>query len=152
MNSDTGLSFILKHSILINKNREAVWDFTQDYSRRHLWDKSVWKAEETMEGNNRVARLAMKGKTTMTFVYKLDDRPNKTTLVAREIKSPLVTAAGGSWSYTENSGGTLWEQTNSITIRNTFFTRLLFSFIKKMFNARMKQSMNLAKKIIEADK
>ena len=44
----------------------------------------------------------------MTFVYKLDDRPHKTSLAATEIESPIIESAGGSWTYEDQSDKTLW--------------------------------------------
>ncbi|MFI5265024.1 MAG: SRPBCC family protein, partial [Candidatus Kapaibacterium sp.] len=80
----------IKCSILIAAPREAVWDFTQDYSKRSSWDTAVLKTEVLQTDPNMVVKLQTKGRTTMTFIYKLFDKPNKTSLVAREIESPII--------------------------------------------------------------
>src|SRR5436190_24354040 len=98
----------LRHSILINKPKELVWDYTQNYDNRTIWDSSVLETTILQTTPNRIVKLKMKGNTTMTYIYKLDDRPNKTTLVAREIISPIIESMGGAWTYEEKNGNTLW--------------------------------------------
>ncbi len=85
----------------------------------------------------------------MTFIYKLDDRPNKTTLAATEIQSPIVEAAGGSWNYVEQNKGTLWSQTNTIIFKKNFLSFLLLPFYKFVFTRLTKEAMRKAKKLIE---
>ena len=143
-------SFIIKQSIFINKSKEEVWNFTQDYNNRPNWDNSVIEATVIQSLPNRIVKLKMKGNTIMTFEYKLDDKPNKTSLVARKIKSPLIEKAGGSWSYEDLKGGTLWKQTNSIEIKDKFFLRLVKPFLKTFIQLQTRQAMTRAKKMLEA--
>src|SRR5437870_249926 len=93
----------IRHSIIIEKPKETVWDFTQDYSRRMSWDSSVLETTLLQYYPQRIIKIRTKGRTTMNFVYKLEDKPNKTTLVAREIQSPIIESAGGSWTYEEQN-------------------------------------------------
>lgn len=141
---------LIRQSIFINKPPGAVWDFTQNYELRSRWDPSVQKAEVLETLPHRVVKLYMKGKTTMTFIYKLDDRPNKTTLVAKDISSPLIEAAGGFWSYEETNGGTLWTQTNSIALKNRFWVRIVFRLLKWMFERQAWSAMQRTRMLLES--
>ena len=85
----------------------------------------------------------------MTFVYKLDDRPNKTTLVAKDIISPLIESAGGSWNYEKQNEGTLWRQVNTITFKKTLMIKLLLPLHKRLFIFQINKSMKKAKQEIE---
>jgi hypothetical protein len=140
----------IKYSISIAKPREAVWDFTQDYSLRTKWDNSILEAN-TLDTTapNRVVKLRTKGKTTMTFVYKLDNKPHKTSLIASEIKSPLIESAGGSWTYEDRNDETLWTQTNTIRLKKNIFLPLLVPLFKKMFESQVRKAMKKAKVMME---
>ena len=144
-------AIIIKYSIFINKPKETVWNFTQDYNNRSQWDKSVIEAVVTQTSPNRIVKLSMRGNNTMTFVYKLDDKPSKTTLVATEIKSPLIEKAGGYWSYEDENEGTRWNQTNSIELKNKLHLRLLTPLLKKVFERQTRQAMSRAKELLEAE-
>ena len=139
----------IRHSIFIAKPREVVWDYSQNYDNRTLWDPSVLEATVLQSTPNRIVKLKMRGNTTMTFVYKLDERPSRTTLVAKEIKSAIIERAGGSWSYEEKNGGTLWTQTNSIELKNNFFARTIQPLLKLILLRQTKQAMKKLKNILE---
>jgi hypothetical protein len=142
-------SITLKHSIFIDRPRELVWDFTQNYNNRSKWDGSVLEAIILQSTPNRIVRLKLKANTILTFIYKLDDRPNKTTLVAKEISSSLIQSAGGSWIYEEQNDRTLWTQINTIGLKHNFLLPLLLPIYKWLFISQTKKAMNKAKKIIE---
>ena len=142
-------SITIKASILIHKSREIVWDYTQNYDHRTIWDSAVLEATVLQDTPNRIVKLKTRGKTTMTFIYKLDDRPNKTTLVAKDIISPLIVSAGGSWNYAEQNGGTLWSQTNTITFKSNFLLNFLVPVYKRIFIFQTKKSMKKVKREIE---
>ncbi len=139
----------IKYSILITKPREVVWDYTQNYEYRTKWDSAVLDTSVIQTEPERVVRVKTKGRTKMTFVYKLDDRPNKTSLAGREIESPFIESAGGSWTYEDQSGGTLWTQTNTIIFKNSILLPLLLPLYKMMFQNQTKQAMKKAKGLIE---
>lgn len=142
-------SITIKQSIFINKPREIVWDYTQNYDNRTKWDDSILEAKVLETSPTRTVQLKAKGNTTMIFVYKLEDRPHKTSLAAREIQSSMMEGGGGSWVYEEQNGGTLWTQTNTIVFKQGFFLSLLNPFFKWAFNGQTKKAMEKAKKIIE---
>lgn len=139
----------IKHSILVNKPREQVWDYTQNYEHRTKWDKAVLEATVLQTSPNRIVRLRTKGNTTMTFVYKQDERPYKTSLVAKEISSPLIESAGGSWIYEEQDGKTRWHQTNTIIFKKNFRVKLALPLFKIIFSMQTRQAMKKAKQEIE---
>ena len=141
----------IRHSILIARPREVVWDYSQNYDNRTLWDPSVLEATVLQSTPNRIVKLKMRGNTTMTFVYKLDERPVKTTLIAKEVNSAIIERAGGSWSYEEKNDGTLWTQTNSIESKNNFFAKAIFPLLKLILVRQTKQAMKNMKNILEAN-
>lgn len=139
----------LHFSVSVRKPREAVWDFTQDYSLRMKWDKSVIEATVMNATTPRTVRLRMRGGTSMTFVYKQDEKPYKTSLAAIDVQSSIIQSAGGSWRYEENDHGTLWSQTNTLVFRNTPLVRLLLPVLKWSVSRQIKRSMRNAKQIME---
>lgn len=145
-----GNRITIRNSIFIAKPRTVVWDYTQNYDNRALWDNSVLEAVVLQTTPNRIVKLKLKGKTTMTFYYKMDDRPSKTSLVAKEIESAIIKSAGGSWLYEEIKEGTIWTQTNSIELKNKLFIRVLQPILKQIFIRQTKQSMKKLKSILEA--
>lgn len=142
-------SITIRHSIFVRKKPETVWDFTQDYNLRPKWDNSVLEAQLVQTTPYRTVHLTMKGSTTMTLVYKLDDRPHKTTLAAKEVVSPMIASAGGSWAYLEKDGGTVWTQTNTIVLKNKLLLLCLKPFLRWGFKRQTKESMSHAKKLME---
>ncbi len=139
----------IKTSIFIARPREDVWDYSQNYNNRTKWDNAVLEATVLQTNPNRIVKLKMRGKTSMTLVYKLDDRPNKTTLVAKDISSLLIAEAGGSWSYEEQNGGTLWKQTNTIIFKKNLFVYFLLPVYLRLFRYQANKSMKKAKQEIE---
>lgn len=139
----------ISHSIFIKRSPEEVWDYTQNYDHRKKWDNAVVKAEVLQTSPKRIVKVKMKGGTTMTFEYKLDQRPNKTSLQAKDIQSSQIQAAGGSWTYEKQDEGTLWTQTNSIVLKNTFWNSLMFPLYKSIYSSQLITAMKLAKIMIE---
>jgi len=141
--------FTIKHSIFINKPREIVWDYTQDYNLRTHWDKNVLKATVLQSFPKRMIRLNFRGGTIMTLVYKMDERPVRTSLVARDIVSPIIESSGGSWNYEEYNAGTVWTQVNTIVFKNSFLTKILQPLYRFMIKNQIIKSMKKAKDNIE---
>ena len=139
----------IKHSIIISKPRELVWDYTQNYSNRPAWDYSIIHAEVLQTEPSRVVKLKAKGNTTMTFHYKHDERPSKTSLIAKEIISPIIESAGGSWTYDKIGRGTIWKQTNTIVFKPNLLSRLMLPFYKWTFAKQTRLAMAKAKRAME---
>ena len=142
-------SITIRHSVFIKTPPQTVWDFTQNYQNRPAWDDSVLETAVLQSKPHRMVRMKMKGGTEMTFVYKLDNPPNKTTLAAKDIQSPVFDAAGGSWVYSEMDGGTLWTQTNTIVLKPNFLWWLMRPLLKWMLQVQTRMAMQKAKKILE---
>jgi polyketide cyclase/dehydrase/lipid transport protein len=127
-----------------------VWDFTQDFSKRTLWDNSMIECRLISDFPERKAFIKAKGGMTATLEYKLFDRPFKTSLRMTNINSPLVADGGGSWTYEkQNDGKTLWTQTNSISLKNSFIGKVLKRFVEKGLKRNTIESMEKAKHILE---
>ena len=145
-------SITITHSVFINASPEKVWDFTQDYSKRASWDNTVLEAKVLQTDPHREVWLKLKGNSEMTFVYKLDDRPNKTSLVAKDVKSSFITGGGGSWRYEPRDEGTLWTQTNTLVLKPSFGIKLFLFLIRFTMSRQMKIAMLKAKEIMEKRK
>jgi hypothetical protein len=139
----------IRQSVLINKPKEVVFDFTQNYDNRAKWDSSVLQATILQTSPNRIVKLKMKGNTEMTFVYKLDNRPDKTSLATQNVQSLIIKTAGGSWSYEEQDNQTIWTQVNTIVFKDSFLLQLIKPFMRWMFKMQTNKAMNKAKKLIE---
>jgi hypothetical protein len=139
----------VKEEIFIERSPEIVWDYTQDFSKRLEWDKFLTKAIVIQENPVKMANIEGKGRFAATLAYKIYDRPNKTTLVFTDVKSPVIDGGGGSWQYIRKDNGTQWIQMGSCTIKNRPLMKLLVPLIKSMLRYNMKSAMKLAKKIIE---
>jgi hypothetical protein len=139
----------IRQSIFIEKQKEVVWDFTQDYSNRKNWDSAVIEATVLQTSPNRIVKLQFRDNSTATFVYKQDERPNKTSLSAKEVQSTLLLSGGGSWSYDTKDGGTIWTQNNTLILKNHFWIRVLIPFYKLLFSFQVKKAMKKAKELIE---
>jgi hypothetical protein len=139
----------IRQSIWINQSKTRVWDFTQNYELRKVWDDSVVSAELVQSQAPRKVRLKLKGSTTLLFVYKLDNKPHKSSLNAIDIQSPYLLKAGGSWSYEEKNGGTQWTQVNTLILKKIY--ALLFkSIIRMLFNYQTRKAMLKAKHLLES--
>jgi len=142
-------SIRIEHSILISRPRDVVWDYTQGYDNRAAWDDAILEASVMQTSPNRVVKLRMRGNTVLTFSYKLDDRPNRTTLVAVDIASPVIASLGGSWIYEDQEGNTLWTQKGTIVLKDSYASKLLLPFYRLIFNMLTRYAMKKAKRQIE---
>ena len=142
----------VKQSILIKKDKESVWDFTQNYENRSKWDSSVLSHEIISNLPARIVKLKIRGGTEMTFFYKVDDKPNKTILSAKDIKSPILKSGGGIWEYMEHENSTIWHQSNTLGFKPNLFLAMLLPFYKFIFGYQTKAAMKKAKHLIEGIK
>ena len=139
----------IRRSIFIDKPKEVVWDFTQDYTNRKNWDRTVIEAKVLQSFPNRLVKLRFRDNSILTFIYKQDDRPRKTSLSTTDVQSPLLLSAGGSWVYETKDSGTVWTQHNTIILKNHFFIKLISPLFKWIFTSQVKNSMQNAKRLIE---
>ena len=143
------ISITIHHSIYINRPRETVWDYTQDYSLRPDWDKTVIEAKVLQTTPQKIVELKTSGNTIMKFVYKVYDRPNKTSLALQDIKSRRIISGGGSWNYQEKNGGTLWTQTNTLIYKPGFLNAIFMPMFRFSWKREIRKSMWRAKRNLE---
>jgi hypothetical protein len=143
---------VTNQSIFINKPVEVVWTYTQNHDKRTEWDNTVLESKVLQNDPDKIVRLKFKRDTVITFIYKLDLPTYRTTFIAHEIESALIESAGGSWIYEKENTGTLWTQINTIVFREKAPRILLLPVYNLLFNARTKQAMLNAKKILEVGK
>jgi hypothetical protein len=139
----------VKESIFINKSRETVWDYTQNYDNRPGWDASIISSETLQETPNLIVRVKSPGNIYFNFEYKLSERPHKTSLAMLESSSALIIGGGGSWVYDEKDNGTFWTQTNTIVFKDNAVFRFLNPALKFFLQYSTKKAMVKAKKIME---
>ena len=144
------INITVQHSIIINKSCEEVFDFTQDFSKRMLWDKSIVDCKLISEAPLRKVFIKVKGGMTATLEYKLFERPHKTSLRMTNINSPLVIDGGGSWTYeNQNNETTLWTQINTLSLKTSFIGKVLKGIVEKSLKKNTMESMKKAKHILE---
>jgi len=139
----------IRESILIKACKEEVWDFTQDFGSRKLWDDSIIDFKIVQKKPVKTIWVKMKGGVNTILDYKLCDKANKTSLKMRQTQSILIKGGGGSWKYTEIDGWTKWEQSNTLELKYGY-TFLLFGWlIKRKLRANTMSAMKKAKSLIE---
>ncbi len=141
----------VKETIYVNASPEIVWDFTQDYEKRTTWDRSIIRATVLQVKPTRIVEIKAKGNLAAKFQYKLEDRPNKTSLAMIDTKSFFIRGGGGSWKYEASDKGTLWTQTNTLQLKSGLLSRLLRPAISYQLKRSTRASMRRAKRIIEVN-
>lgn len=146
------INITVNHTIIIEQRRETVFDFTQDFSKRMLWDHSFESCDLISEFPERMVRVKAKGGIMSTLVYKHFERPLKTSLRMTDISSPIIIDGGGSWTYEESgNGNTRWAQTNTLSLPKTITGWILKYFVRRALLRNTIQSMDLAKTILERE-
>ena len=140
----------IKHSIRVAVSPETLWDFTQDFNKRHLWDASIIKVEPLTSINGKSVRITFFGRQEATLTYKIEKRPEKTTLEMHDVRSRVIVRGGGHWSYQEQQRDTIWTQVNSIVVKEGWLIRVFMPLIRYVFHQNTKRSMKNAKRIVEA--
>jgi hypothetical protein len=135
--------------LFIEAPHAAVWDYTQDYSRRREWDGQMLRAEILESRGPPRVRVRMRGGLRCVFQYKLFDRPHRTSLAMTEVRSPLFAGGGGSWQYEARDGGTLWTQTNTLTFRGRFTYLSLGWLVRPQLARATRRAMANCKRILE---
>ena len=136
-------------SIWVDCPPDAVWDYTQDYARRTEWDAGV--AEATILGTEpRTVRVKIPNLGSMTVVYRLDRRPERTSAAFTEVDSGWVSGGGGSWEYEAADGGTRWRQTNSLELKRPRLAFLLGPMLERGLRRSTRRAMAEAKRRLEA--
>jgi Polyketide cyclase / dehydrase and lipid transport len=136
-------------SIWIDRSPEDVFDYTQDYARRTEWDTGI-SAAKLVDTEPRTARIRVKNLGTMTVVYRLDRRPERTSAAFNDVDSAWVNGGGGSWQYEPENGGTRWQQTNSLELKRPWLGVLVGPLLESGLRHSTRTSMAEAKRRLEA--
>ncbi len=139
----------INESVFISREPGVVWDFTQDFSKRSRWDKSIAHAKVVCESPARIVDIRVRRILDATLQYKLEERPVRTSQSLTGTRSPLFRGGGGSWHYEPHENGTVWTQTNSLVLKSGFMIRLFRPALEAMLRRSTRQSMKNAKKLIE---
>jgi hypothetical protein len=127
---------------------EAVFDYTQDYATRGVWDPSVTKVEVFSQSPRQI-RIAVGGLGSFTVVYRLFRRPRRTSAAFVDVASPWIVGGGGSWRYETSGDGTDWTQTNTLILKRRRLLRWIAPIIERNLRRAMRRSMAEAKGILE---
>ena len=106
------------HTVFVARPPDVVWNYTQDPARRAEWDPSIVHAHALPSDALPRVRIRAVGGMEGTLEYLLYDAPHRTSVSMADVRSPLLSGGGGSWSYTARDRGTEWTATNSLRFRN----------------------------------
>ena len=137
------------HTVHVNRTPEAVYDYTQDYSTRSVWDQSITQVE-VLSNSPRTYRLVIKGIGRFTIEYRLDRRGDRTSAAFTRVDAAFFSGGGGSWSYVAGNGGTDWTATNTFELKHRLLGRVLAPLVRRQMLASMRKSMATAKEIMES--
>jgi len=138
----------VSESVHIKASPQAVWDYTQDWSRRSEWDPAILGAEE-LPGKERVIRARTSGGEFMVR-YKLVDPPRKTSLAMTSSSSRIVTGGGGSWEYAAEDGGTRFTQRNTLSLKSPFWAWLFAWPLGWQLRRLTRKALENAKQYLES--
>ena len=144
-------SITVKHQVIIHADRMNVWSFTQDFSKRQMWDKSILHLEVLQTKPFKRVRLKTKGGVETTLEYKLCRKPEKTSLRMINTKSLLIAGGGGSWTYRDVGGHTEWTQINTLVLRHSSLYLLFGWIIRRQLIQSTMESMQRAGTLIETE-
>ena len=142
----------VQDEILIEAPPEVVWDFTQDYSRRHEWDRSVVEARVVRETPERRVELTLSGGVRCAFVYKEYDRPHRTSLAMVDVRSAVIAGGGGSWAYEAHGRATRWRVSNTVTLRHEWLAAIVAPLVRRQLRRATRQALEAAKQRIESQR
>lgn len=137
------------HTIHVDRSPEAVFDYTQDYRTRAVWDPTVLDAKVISE-EPRVVHMELAGIGPVTLRYTLFRRGERTSAAFDGGRSRFFSGGGGSWSYVAKDGGTDWTQTNTLELRPGLLGRLVAPMIRRNMATLTRKGMVRAKKLMES--
>jgi hypothetical protein len=139
----------VSRSIQIDAPPDAVWDYTQNWRRRHEWDHSVVNARYLSEKPPVTVQVEGKGGLKFKVSYKTMRRPHLTSLVMSDVDSFWVRGGGGSWKYEDNDGKALWTQHNTVVLRDDLLGRIVRPLFALILAVTTRRQMTRAKGKIE---
>jgi hypothetical protein len=135
--------------VIVCKPRELVWDYTNDITSRTSWDPVITSADVIQHEPNRIIKIKSRGNTSLTCHYKHYERPHKSSIIAKDISSPWIASADGSWSYDKIGRGTLWSQIHTIELRQHPLNKIMLPFYKWYFKKLTRHAMAKARAMME---
>lgn len=138
----------VSETVHVEQPPEAVFDYTQDYATRAVWDPGISEAQVLSEEPRRV-RVRVPNVGRFTVEYRLFRRGERTSAAFVDVDSPWISGGGGSWSYEAADGGTSWTQTNTMELRHPRLFGWLAPIFRRNLAASMRQAMANAKRILE---
>jgi hypothetical protein len=143
------MNITVKESIHIRAAPEAVWDYTQDWTRRTEWDPAI-QAAEILPAAERTVRARTMGGTFLVR-YKLLDRPHRTSLAMTDSTSSILSGGGGSWDYVPEDDGTRFPQQTTLVVGSGPVGFLLGWFIRRQLGHSTRRALANAKRILETN-
>lgn len=137
-------------TLAIDATPEAVWEFTQDWRRRHEWDRSVLSAEYLTTTSPVSLKVHGAGGLTFKVTYKLSDHPRLTTLIMTDMSSFWLKGGGGSWKYESRNGKTCWTQHNTLVLRDGLLGMMFRPLFTLILTVTTRQLMKRARQRIES--
>lgn len=144
-----GAKITVAESIYVQVTPSALFDFTQDYTRRVQWDASILEAVVLETRPVPRVRIRARGMRAV-FQYRQFERPRRTSLAMEEVESAWIAGGGGSWSYEERDGGTLWTQTNTLIVRDGWWRALFVPAIRGRLRSATRRTLERAKQMVES--
>ena len=138
----------VRESVEIAASPDAVWDYTQDWTRRSEWDPSIKAAEVVQPAPELVVRVDSGSGTAFTARYKRYERPLHTSLAMVEC-SPDWMGGGGAWDNEATERGTRWTLTNTITINGRLRGWLFGPFFRWMLRWNTRRAIRNATSTLE---
>ena len=142
-------SVTVTETVYVDRPPDEVFDYTQDYSTRPVWDASI-KSAEKLGDEPRRFRLQMPGVGEAVIEYRLFRRGKRTSAAFTDVKSTIFAGGGGSWNYEDRDGGTEWTQTNTLEFKNRVIGSLMASLVRRSMTNGMRTAMAKAKSIMES--
>jgi hypothetical protein len=144
-----GAKITVTESIHVRATPAALFDFTQDYTRRVTWDTSILECVVLEMRPVPRVRIRARGGLRAVFQYRQFERPRRTSLAMEEVESAWIEGGGGSWSYEESDGGTLWTQTNTLIVRDGWWRALFTPAIRANLRSATRRALARGKSMVE---
>jgi uncharacterized protein YndB with AHSA1/START domain len=135
--------------VVIDRPKDTVWDYTQNYERVTEWDHSIVDAS-LVQSSPKTVKLKTRDGYSMTIVYKLENRPNKLSLTYRKVESSVIEHGSVTATFEERNGTTLWIQTCTYVFKTGLFMGLKLPYYRWKFGLRIRKAMQNAKEVLES--
>jgi hypothetical protein len=143
------MNITVVHTIRVAAPVEMVFDLSQDWKLRHTWDRSVVSVEALAE-EERAYRVTGRFRLVFEARYKLFRPHERTSLVMSASTWKVFTGGGGGWDYKKDGDGTLWTQTNTVTLEDGLLGSFLAPFFWLGVTFGTRASMRRFKGLVES--